>query len=95
MELLQWFMLGVLFSVSVYWLNWLSMEARIKWYTWVLLITGVVLVLFGLAWCGTSFYEGYAQSGAMGMVFIGGAGIILLTVTYRKLVEPNKKKRTN
>jgi len=40
MELMQWFFMGVLFTVSVFGLSYLSLVVRLKWYTWACLITG-------------------------------------------------------
>lgn len=88
MELMQWFFMGVLFTLSVFGLAWLSMMVRLAWYTWALLITGVIAVLFGIGWAGASFLEGISQSGSMGLAIFSGGGIILMTLTWRFLVAP-------
>lgn len=88
MELMQWFFMGVLFTLSVIGLAYLSMVAKLKWYTWVGLISGVVLVLFGIGWAGASFMEGYPQSGAMGLAIFSGGGVVLMTLVWRYLVAP-------
>jgi hypothetical protein len=88
MELMQWFFMGVLFTLSVFGLAWLSMMVTLKWYTWSSLITGVVLVLLGIGWAGASFLEGYPQSGAMGLAIFSGGGLVLMTLTWRFLVAP-------
>jgi hypothetical protein len=88
MELMQWFFMGVLFTVSVFGLSYLSLVVRLKWYTWACLITGIVAILFGIGWAGGSFMEGVAQSGAMGLMIFSGGGLILMLLTWRFLVAP-------
>jgi hypothetical protein len=88
MELMQWFFMGVLFTVGVIGLSYLSLVVKLKWYTWVCLITGIVAILFGIGWAGGSFMEGVAQSGAMGLMIFSGGGLILMLLTWRFLVAP-------
>ena len=88
MELMQWFFMGVLFTVGVFGLSYLSLVVSLKWYTWACLITGIVAILFGIGWAGGSFLEGVAQSGAMGLMIFSGGGLILMLLTWRFLVAP-------
>jgi hypothetical protein len=88
MELMQWFFMGVLFTVGVFGLAYLSLLVRLKWYTWACLIIGIVAMLFGVGWAGASFLEGIAQSGAMGLMIFSGVGLILMLLTWRYLVAP-------
>ena len=88
MELMQWFFMGVLFTVSVFGLSYLSLVVRLKWYAWACLIIGIVAILFGIGWAGGSFLEGVAQSGAMGLMIFSGGGLILMLLTWRFLVAP-------
>ena len=88
MELMQWFFMGVLFTIGVFGLSYLSLKVELKWYTWACLITGIVAILFGIGWAGGSFLEGIAQSGAMGLIIFSGGGLILLLLTWRYLVAP-------
>jgi len=90
-ELMQWFFMGVLFTVGVFGLTYLSLVVKLKWYTWASLITGIVAILFGIGWAGGSFLEGVAQSGAMGLMFFSGGGLILMLLTWRYLVAPELK----
>ena len=93
MELVQWFFLGILFTLSVQGLAYLSVIVRLEWYTRVGLITGVFAVLFGIAWTGVSFLEGIPQSGALGLVFFSGGGAILLVLIWRYLVGPSLSRQ--
>jgi hypothetical protein len=95
MELMQWFFMGVLFTLSVFGLAYLSTVVRLEWYTWVSLITGVILVLFGIGWAGASFMEGIPQSGAMSLVFFCGSGVVLMVLTWRFLVAPLLPKQAD
>jgi len=88
MELMQWFFMGVLFTVGVFGLSYLSLVVKLKWYTWACLIIGIVAILFGIGWAGGSFLEGVAQSGAMGLMIFSGGGLILMLLTWRFLVAP-------
>jgi hypothetical protein len=88
MELMQWFFMGVLFTLSVFALAYLSIIVKLQWYTWGALITGVIMVLFGLGWAGTSFLEGYPQSGSLALMVFSGVGVILMVLTWRFLVAP-------
>ena len=88
MELMQWFFMGVLFTVGVFGLSYLSLVVKLKWYTWACLIIGMVAILFGIGWAGGSFMEGVAQSGAMGLMIFSGGGLILMLLTWRFLVAP-------
>ncbi len=49
MELAQWFFMGVLFTVGVFGLSYLSLLVNLKWYTWACLIIGILAILFGTA----------------------------------------------
>ena len=88
MELMQWFFMGVLFTLSVFGFAYLSTVVRLEWYTWASLITGAIMVLFGIGWAGASFMEGIPQSGAMWLSFFSGGGVILMVLTWRYLVAP-------
>ena len=88
MELMQWFFMGVLFTIGVFGLAYLSLRVRLKWYAWAGLIVGIIAILFGIGWAGASFLEGVAQSGAMGLMIFSGGGLILMLLTWRFLVAP-------
>ena len=94
MQLIQWFLMGVLFTVSVFAFAYLSTLVRLQWYAWVGLIVGAIMVLFGIGWAGASFLEGIAQSGAMALIFFSGGGLVLMLLTWRFLVAPALKQRS-
>jgi len=92
MEHMQWFFMGVLFTLSVLGMSYLSVVVKLQWYTWASLIVSVIAVLFGIGWAGASFLEGIAQSGALGLVFFSGGGLIWMILTWRYLVAPELKR---
>jgi hypothetical protein len=95
MEHVQWFFMGVLFTLSVFGLAYLSIVVSLQWYAWAGLIVGAIMVLFGIGWAGASFMEGIPQSGAMGLSLFSGGGVVLMILTWRYLVAPVLAKRSN
>jgi hypothetical protein len=88
MELMQWFFMGVLFTLAVIALAYLSMLVKLEWYAWASLIVGAILVLFGFGWAGASFMEGYPQSGSLALIVFSGTGLVMMVLTWRFLVAP-------
>ena len=91
MESIQWFLLGVLFTLCVFGFAYLSIRIKTPWYTWVVLIGGAFLVMFGIAWAGSSFVEGMPTSGALGLTLFTGPGIVAMTLAWRYWVAPGLK----
>ena len=60
-------------------------------YAWAALIGGALLVMFGIAWAGSSFVEGMPTSGALGLTLFTGPGIVAMTLAYRYWVAPGLK----
>ena len=92
MELAQWFFMGVLFTVGVFGLAYLSLLVKLKWYAWAGRIARILAILFGIGWAGASFLEGIAQSGAMALVLFSGSGVVLMILTWRFLVAPEMRQ---
>ena len=83
MELIQWFLMGVLFTLSTIGLAYLSTRVSMPWHGWGLMIVGALAVLFGIGWAGASYLEGVEQSGAMGLVIFSMGGLLLLIAAWR------------
>ena len=94
MEQMQWFLMGVLFTLSVFGLAWLSVIVKLQWYVWGGLITGVLAILFGIGWAGASFMEGISQSGSMALIFFCSPGIVRIILLWRYLIAPEFEKQT-
>lgn len=86
MELIQWFCMGIVFTLCVLSLAYLSITVKMPWYGWGSMITGAVAILFGIGWAGASFMEGIPQSGSMGLIFFSLPGLLMIILTWRKLV---------
>lgn len=93
MELMQWFFMGVLFTLSVFALAWLSVKVKLQWFVWAGLITGVITVLFGLGWAGASYLEGVAQSGSLALIVFSGTGVVMNVLLWRFFVGPEIEKQ--
>ena len=91
MEGIQWFLIGVLFTLTVFGFAYVSLRVKAPWYAWVVLIGGAVAVMFGLAWAGSSFNEGVPASGAMSLMVFTGPGIVAMTLAWRYWVAPGLK----
>ena len=85
MELAQWFLMGILFTLIVFGIAYWTMVVAMSWYAWVGMCVGAFLVLFGIGWAGASFLEGVAQSGAMGLILFCGPGILMMLLIWRYL----------
>ncbi len=91
MELIQWFCMGILFTLGVEGFVYLSMKVKMPWYAWAIKITGAVLILFGIGWAGASFFEGIAQSGALGLIVFSMTGLVMIILSWRYFVPKNTK----
>ncbi len=91
MQEVQWFILGVLCTLTVFGFAYVSIRVTAPWYAWVVLIGGAVAVLFGIAWAGSSLHEGVPASSAMGLMVFCGPGIIAMTLAWRYWVAPGLK----
>ena len=91
MESIQWFVLGVLLTLCVFGFAYASIRVKAPWYAWAALIGGAFLVIFGIAWAGSSFVEGVFRSGALGLTLFTGPGIVAMVLAYRYWVAPGLK----
>jgi hypothetical protein len=92
MQLIQWFIFGILFTLAVQGFAYLSLKVEMKWWAWGTAFASAVLILFGLAWAGASFEEGVAQSGALALIFFCGPGVLGLAWLWRTYVQPQLQK---
>ncbi|MFC1502879.1 hypothetical protein ACFL53_00800 [Pseudomonadota bacterium] len=91
MEALQWFSLGIISMLAINGMVYAHQVIRLKWYALPLLLAGILDMFFGIAWSGSSFIEGYSQSGAMGLSIFTGSGLLIVIMTWRHLVAPGLK----
>ncbi|MBW3141504.1 hypothetical protein [Ferrimonas balearica] len=86
MELLEFFIMGIIFTVGVFAMAYLSIKVTLPWYAWVGMIGGGLLFLFGIGWAGSSFVEDIPQSGALGLAVFCMPGLLLMAFIWRKFV---------
>ncbi|WP_394131353.1 hypothetical protein [Shewanella maritima] len=91
MELLLFFILGMVFSLSVLGIAYLSIKVLMPIYAWGGIIVGALMVIFGLGWSGSSFLEDIPQSGAMGLAVFCMPGMLLIAFVWRKFAPKNIK----
>ena len=85
---LMWFAVGLIAGLSVLLGVELYRRFDIDWRGWVGLVTGELLVLFCIAWSTASMFEGEPRAASMGLIMFGGAGLIVLAVTWRMFIDP-------
>lgn len=91
---LQWFSMGIITMLAINVMIYVHNVINLKWYTLPLLLGALVDILVGIGWCWSSYLEGYAQSGAMGLTLFCGSGILIIIMTWRHLIAPELKLRT-
>lgn len=84
---LTWYLLGILSGIVIYVVYMLSQKFVSNWFTWSGFSCGIVLILFSIAWGVGAVLEGVPQAGSMGILLFGLPGLILLTITIRKIVS--------
>ena len=85
---LMWFSVGALAVGAVWGMIELSKRHELSPLAWVGALGGMGLVLFGIAWAGSSFHEGVPASSAMGLMVFCGPGIVAMTLAWRFWVAP-------
>jgi hypothetical protein len=80
-----WYVLGVLAGGSAWFLYQYSRKQPLNWIGGAGLVTGIVLILFSIAWGVGAVLEGVPRAGSMGLLMFGLSGIIILTVTSKYL----------
>lgn len=88
MELIQWFLTGIAFTLAVQFVAYYSLKLKMSKLAWSGVISGFLLVFFGIAWAASSFIEDIPQSGALGLVAFCVPGILIVTFLLRKFSTP-------
>jgi len=84
MELLEFFIMGILFTLGVEAFAYVSIKVKMPWFAWAGLITGGLIFLFGIGWAGSSFIENVPQSGSLGLTVFCLPGLLLMAFIIRK-----------
>ena len=85
------FSLGFLTATSIVICYKLYEIYQMKWLSWTLLILGISVLMFGIAWSISSVLEGVPRSGSMGMLFFGGLGLVCLAFARRFILKDGKR----
>ncbi len=79
------FSLGVITTLLVYGLIRLNRSHNFQWYTWILAVTTIFLIVFTIAWSVSSVLEGEPQAANMGLLVFGVPSLVLFGITKRIL----------
>ena len=90
---LMWLTVGILTGLSVWILFELNKRFNIDWIAWTGLISGIFLILFGIAWSVSSVLEGVPRSGSMGAILFDGLGLVTILLTWRFNLQHKKKDK--
>jgi hypothetical protein len=83
----MWFTVGLITGLSVIAGVELHKRFDIDWLGWTGLMLGEFLVLFCIAWSTASIFEGVPRAASMGLLMFGGAGLVVLVLTWRLVVQ--------
>ena len=84
---LMWFSVGLITGLSVLAAIELHKRFDIDWRGWIGIALGEFLVLFCIAWSTASVFEGVPRAASMGLLMFGGAGLIVLVLTWRLFIQ--------
>ncbi len=82
-----WYILGALTGAVAYTLYLISRKAALNWLSWSGLMIGSSLILFSIAWAVGSVLEGVPRAASMGLLLFGLSGVVVLTLTGRKIIS--------
>ena len=88
---LMWFSVGLITGLSVFAGVLLHQKFDIDWRGWIGLALGEFLILFCIAWSTASVFEGVPRAASMGLLMFGGAGLVVLVLTWRLLIQNNAR----
>jgi hypothetical protein len=88
---ITFYLIGFLAALAGYLFVRLSQTYHIDLVTGAGYLTGVFLILLCVFWSVGSVLEGVPRAAAMGMVFFGMPGIVLLFFTARRIATTGKR----
>lgn len=91
MMMITFYIVGLLAAGSAWWLIHLSYRHQINWMPLAGLALGIGLILFCLAWGMGSVLEGVPRAAAMGVVFFGFPGVVLVSLIGRRVTGSIKQ----
>jgi len=88
-----WYILGVLTGGVLYGMYLFSEKFVLNWLSWSGLGAGAGLILFSIAWGVGAVLEGVPRAGSMGVLLFGLPGLIVLTLTIRRIFSQEEVAR--
>jgi hypothetical protein len=88
---IMWFAVGLITGLSVFAAVELNRRYDLSWLGWSGLALGEFLILFCIAWTTASIFEGVPRAASMGLLMFGGAGLVVLLLTWRLVVQKAAK----
>ena len=84
---LCWTILGAL--TGIFGIFFWKLSKKYQWNPlfWSGLISGLVLILFSIAWATGAVLEGIPRSASMGLLLFGFTGIILITICLKNILS--------
>ena len=86
---ITWYLLGILTGLVAVGLHQLSQRMRLTWVTWSGLIIGIGCIIFSFAWAVGSYLEGVPRAAAMGLMFFGLGGLVIVAISARLIGRQN------
>lgn len=77
------FWLGFLLMGAIAGITVLARRYKFNWKAWLLVVTGLFLGFFALAWSISSALEGESHAATIGMVMFGVPGVVLIVLAGR------------
>ncbi len=83
-----WFVSGLLTTGSGIFLWHFSKHYQLNWLAWTGLAIGIGNILFSIPWAVACVLEGVPRAASMGLLLFGLSGVVILTLTGRKMTSP-------
>lgn len=91
MMMITFYIVGLLAAGSAWWLIRLAQQHQIKPVLLAGMAAGIAMILFCLAWGMGSVLEGVPRAAAMGVVFFGFPGVVLVSLIGRRVTGSIKQ----
>ena len=88
-----WYILGALSGGAIYGMYALSGKFALSWLSWLGLGAGAGLIFFSIAWGVGAVLEGVPRAGSMGMLLFGLPGLIVVTITLKRITSQKEIAR--
>jgi hypothetical protein len=82
-----WSIMGVLTGAVAFALYRVSRQSRLNGLLWAGLAGGSASILFSIAWAVGAVLEGVPRAASMGLLLFGLSGVVILTLTGRKIAS--------